>query len=164
MHYPDEHIKDLMYGAVLRDIGMVQVSDLIVRSPRELLKEEWEILKMHPIDGAEMLRKMKFSQHTINIVLSHHERFNSEGYPNQLEGNQIPLGARIVAVVESYAAMLQDRPTRPALSSEQALNTLRENWGMRYDPDVVQTFIEIVEEEIRTGNVVENRSREMLRL
>ena len=151
LHYPEEHIRDLMYGTVLRDIGMIKVSDLIVRSPRELMPEEWEIIKRHPIDGAEMLRKMKFSEHAINVVLSHHERFNGEGYPNGLQGKQIPMGSRIVSIVESYAAMLQERPTRPSLTQEEALNTLKENWGNRYDPDVVKAFVEIVENELRTG-------------
>jgi HD-GYP domain-containing protein (c-di-GMP phosphodiesterase class II) len=151
LHYPEEHLRALMYGTVLRDIGMIKVSDLIVRSPRELMPEEWEIIKRHPIDGAEMLRKMKFSEHAINVVLSHHERFNGEGYPKGLQGKQIPMGSRIVSIVESYAAMLQERPTRPALTQEEALNTLKENWGNRYDPDVVKAFVEIVENELRTG-------------
>lgn len=154
MHYPEEHVRDLIYGTVLRDIGMIKVSDLIVRSPRELQDEEWEIIKQHPIEGSEMLRNMNFSEHTSNIVLYHHERFNGQGYPHGAQGTQIPLGARIVSVVESYAAMLQDRPTRPALSTEEATNTLKENWGMRYDPDVIAKFVEIIEEEIRTGKKV----------
>ncbi|MDH4037157.1 MAG: HD domain-containing protein [Candidatus Krumholzibacteria bacterium] len=150
-HYPQEYLRDLMYGTVLRDIGMIKVSDLIVRSPRELMPEEWEIIKQHPTDGSKMLTNMKFSSHVTDIVLHHHERFNGEGYPNGKQGQDIPLGARIVSVVESYAAMLQERPTRPALSREEALNTLKENWGMRYDPEVVRGFIELLEEEIRSG-------------
>jgi putative two-component system response regulator len=140
-----------MYGTVLRDIGMIKVSDLIVRSPRELMPEEWEIIKRHPNDGARMLKDMKFSDHAINVVQNHHERFNGEGYPRGVQGQDLPLGARIVSVVESYAAMLQVRPTRPALSREEALNTLKENWGMRYDPEVIRCFVEVVEEEIRAG-------------
>jgi hypothetical protein len=151
MHYPVEHLRDLMYGTVLRDIGMIKVSDLIVRSPRELMPEEWEIIKRHPSDGAAMLRDMKFSDHATTIVLHHHERFNGEGYPRGIQGQDIPLGARIVSVVESYAAMLQERPTRHALTREEALNTLKENWGMRYDPEVVCSFVEVVEDEIRAG-------------
>lgn len=151
MHYPDEHVRDLMYGTVLRDIGMIKVSDLIVRSPRELMPEEWEIIKLHPTDGARMLKDMKFSAHVTGVVQNHHERFNGEGYPSNVQGQDIPLGARIVSVVESFAAMLQVRPTRPALSREEALNTLKENWGMRYDPEVIRCFVEIVEEEIRSG-------------
>jgi hypothetical protein len=161
LHYPEEHIRDLMYGTVLRDIGMIKVSDLIVRSPRELMPEEWEIIKRHPIDGGEMLRKMKFSEHAVGIVLAHHERFNGEGYPNGVQGKQIPPGARIVSIVESYAAMLQERPTRPALTKEEALNTLKENWGMRYDPDVVKAFVEIVEIELRTGEKVHEEKFEL---
>ncbi len=151
MHYPDEHVRDLMYGTVLRDIGMIKVSDLIVRSPRELMPEEWEIIKRHPSDGAKMLKDMKFSAHVTEVVQHHHERFNGDGYPNGVQGQEIPLGARIVSVVESYAAMLQARPTRPALSREEALNTLKENWGMSYDPEVIRCFVEIIEEEIRSG-------------
>jgi HD-GYP domain-containing protein (c-di-GMP phosphodiesterase class II) len=151
MNYPDEHVRDLMYGTVLRDIGMIKVSDLIVRSPRELMPEEWEIIKRHPSDGARMLKDMKFSDHAVNVVQNHHERFNGEGYPRGVQGQDLPLGARVVSVVESYAAMLQVRPTRPALSREEALNTLKENWGMRYDPEVIRCFVEIIEEEIRAG-------------
>jgi hypothetical protein len=164
LHYPEEHLRDLMYGSVLRDIGMIKVSDLIVRSPRELMPEEWEIIKRHPTEGTEMLRKMKFSDHAITIVLSHHERFNGEGYPDGLQGKQIPLGARIVSVVESYAAMLQERPTRPALTQEEALNTLKENWGMRYDPDLVKAFAELVEAELRTGNRIQDQKFELFSL
>jgi hypothetical protein len=161
IHYPDEHIRDLVYGTVLRDIGMIKVSDLIVRSPRELMPEEWDVIKRHPVDGADMMRRMSFSEHAVKIVLCHHERFNGEGYPNGIQGQQIPLGARIVSVVESYAAMLQERATRPALTCEEALNTLRENWGMRYDPDVVRHFVDIVEREIRTGETVADRKLEL---
>ena len=164
MHYPEEYLRDLMYGAVLRDIGMIKISDLIVRSPRELVKEEWEIIKRHPIDGAEMLLSMNFSSHTTDIVMSHHERFNGEGYPNGLTGQGIPLGARIVSVVESYVAMIQDRPTRPALPKEEALNALKENWGIRYDPDVINEFAVIIEDEIRTGQDVKNQGSEILSL
>ena len=151
MHYPDEHIRDLMYGTVLRDIGMIKTSDLILRSPRELMQEEWEVIKKHPAEGAGMLQKMNFSKHTQDIVMYHHERYNGEGYPSALAGPQIPVGARILSVVESYAAMLQDRPTRPALSREEAIATLEENWGLRYDPEIVDVFIEVIDEEMRTG-------------
>jgi HD-GYP domain-containing protein (c-di-GMP phosphodiesterase class II) len=163
MHYTEENISDLMFGIVLRDIGMIKVSDLILKNPRELNNEEWEIIKQHPIDGAEMLKKMKFSNHAVEIVLHHHERFNGEGYPNNLRAAEIPLGARIVSVVESFGTMLQDRPTRPALSEEEALNVLKENWGMRYDPEVVQNFAEIIENEIRTGEKVQYTDNELFK-
>jgi HD-GYP domain-containing protein (c-di-GMP phosphodiesterase class II)/anti-anti-sigma regulatory factor len=148
MDYPEEHFTDLIYGTVLRDMGMVKVSDLIVRSPRELTKDEWRIIKRHPEDGAEMLRRMKFSEHTIDIVLSHQERFNGEGYPRGMRGREIPLGSRIISVVESYAAMIHERPNRPALSEREALDTLKENYGLRYDREIVGHFAAIIEKEL----------------
>jgi hypothetical protein len=161
-NYPAPHMKELMHGTMLRDVGMIKVSDLIVKSDRELKDDEWVAIKQHPVEGSDMLRSMGFSSHTCDIVLFHHERFNGGGYPNGVRGTQIPLGARIVSVVESYAVMLQERPTRPALSSEQSLSTLKENLGKRYDPDVVAAFAEIVEEEIRTGRKASYESRELL--
>ncbi len=148
MDYPEEHFKDLVYGTVLRDMGMVKVSDLILRSPRDLTKEEWEIIKRHPEDGAEMLSRMKFSDHVIGIVRTHHERFNGEGYPYGLRGKEIPLGSRIISVIESYAAMIHERPTRPALSEREALGALKENYGLRYDREVIMHFARIMEKEI----------------
>jgi hypothetical protein len=162
MHYPEERIKDLIHGTMLRDVGMIKVSDLIVQNERELKEEEWAAIKRHPVEGADMLRSMSFSEDTCNIVLFHHERFNGGGYPQGVRGTEIPLGARIVSVVESYAVMLQKRPTRPALSSEQSLSTLNENLGKRYDPDVVAAFVEIVEEEIRTGRKTRYKNGELL--
>jgi hypothetical protein len=161
-HYPEAHIRDLMHGTMLRDVGMIKVSELIVQSDRELKGEEWTAIKRHPVDGSDMLRSMGLSDHTCDIVLFHHERFNGGGYPQGVRGTQIPLGARIVSVVESYAVMLQERPTRPAFSSEQSLSTLKENLGKRYDPDIVAAFVEIVEEEIRTGRKANHKNRELL--
>jgi hypothetical protein len=152
MHYPEENLRDLLYGTVLRDIGMLNTGSLIVKSPRELLQEEWDVIKQHPAEGTQMLEKMGFSKHACDVVLYHHERYNGEGYPEGLSGPEIPLGARILSVVESFAAMLHDRPNRPALTREEALNTLQENWGLRYDPEVVKVFMQVVEEDARGGS------------
>ncbi|MBP2681761.1 MAG: putative hdig domain protein [Candidatus Krumholzibacteriota bacterium] len=162
MHYPEEHSRDLLYGTVLRDIGMLN-TNLVVRNPRELQPEEWEAIKQHPLEGARMIEKMGFSSHTCEIVLYHHERYNGEGYPEGLSGAQIPLGARIISVVESYAAMLHDRPHRPAISPEEALNTLAENWGLRYDPEVVTAFVQTIEEETRTGKITGHRGIDLIK-
>ncbi|MDZ7859399.1 MAG: HD domain-containing phosphohydrolase [Candidatus Krumholzibacteriota bacterium] len=147
LNYPDEHFKDLIYGTVLRDMGMIKISDLIIKTPRELSKNEWSIIKKHPDDGAEMLRRMGFNNHVVDIVKSHHERFNGEGYPRGLRGKEIPLGGRIISVVESYSAMIHDRPTRAALSEKEALNTLKENYGLRYDREITRTFARVMERE-----------------
>lgn len=148
MGYPDEWFKDLIYATVLRDMGMIKVSDLIVRSPRELTQGEWEVIKKHPEDGAEMLKRMKFNDTVVEIVKCHHERFNGEGYPNGLRGREIPSGSRIISVVESYAAMISERPNRPAFSDKEALEILKENYGLRYDREVVSAFTNIMEKEL----------------
>ena len=148
MNYPEERFKDVIYGTVLRDMGMIKISDLILRSPRDLTKEEWGIIKKHPEDGSEMLRRMQFSGDVVEIVRSHHERFNGEGYPRSLRGKEIPLGALIISVIESYAAMISERPNRPARSDKEALDSLKENYGLRYDREVVTRFVKIMEREI----------------
>jgi len=163
LHYPEEHLRDLLYGTVLRDIGMLNTGSLIIKSPRELLQEEWEIIKQHPAEGAQMLEKMGFAKHACDIVLYHHERYNGEGYPKGISGLQIPLGARVLSVVESYAAMLHDRPNRPALTRDEALNTLEENWGLRYDPEVVNAFTQVVEEESRNEGRARPRGIDLIK-
>lgn len=163
LHYPEEHLRDLLYGTVLRDIGMLSASNYIVKSPRELVPEEWEVIKHHPVEGAATLERMGFSEHTCSVVRSHHERYNGEGYPDGLAGPHIPLGARILSVVESYTAMLHDRPTRPALTAEEALNTLEENWGLRYDPEVVKAFSQTLEEDARRPRKEKRRGIDLIK-
>ncbi len=147
INYPSDQIRDLVYGTVLRDIGMIEISDLVLKSPRSLSPEEWQLIKQHPLTGVNILSAMEFSQTITDVVLYHHERFNGEGYPHGLRGAAIPLSARIVSVVESFVAMTRDLPYRAALSRGEALEVIRENWGMRYDAEVLQAFLEIIEEE-----------------
>ncbi len=147
LNYPSEQMRDLLYGTALRDIGMIEISDLVLKSPRKLSPEEWKLIQRHPISGVELIRSMDFSDVACDVVLHHHERFNGEGYPHGLRGTAIPLGARIVSVVESYVAMTHELPYRAALSSEETIEVLKENWEMRYDPDVVEAFVRILEAE-----------------
>ena len=144
MNYDRDRRLDLLYGAVLRDVGMVEISDLVLKSPRNLSPEEWKLVQRHPIAGAEILRSAEFSDVTCDVVLHHHERFNGEGYPHRLRGTAIPQGARIVSVVESYVAMIRDTPYRAALVPDEAVAVLEENWEMRYDPVVVEVFVDIL--------------------
>ena len=147
MNVDKEQRRELLYGAVLRDVGMIEISDLVLKSPRSLSPEEWKLVQRHPISGVDILRAMRFSDLTCDVVLHHHERFNGEGYPHGLRGTAIPQGARIVSVVESYVAMIRDTPYRTALSAEEARAVMLENWEMRYDPIVIEVFIAILESE-----------------
>jgi len=146
-HNPDE-MRDLIFATVLRDIGMIEISDVVLRSPRKLSPEEWKLVQRHPIHGAEILRDLDFSEDTCATVMHHHERYNGEGYPHGLRGHAIPAGARMISVVESYLAMTRELPYRAALSKQEAMDVLLENWEMRYDPEIVGAFIDILKVEV----------------
>jgi hypothetical protein len=144
MNVDRSELPDLLYGTIMRDIGMIEISDLVLKSPRKLSPEEWKLVQRHPIAGAEILAGMSFSEVACDVVRHHHERFNGQGYPHNLRGTAIPIGARLVSVVESFVAMLRDAPYRPALSEKEALSVLQENWEMRYDPNVIEHFIALM--------------------
>jgi HD-GYP domain-containing protein (c-di-GMP phosphodiesterase class II)/ABC-type transporter Mla MlaB component len=145
LDYPKEHLKSLVYGAVLRDIGMITVSGLILKNPAHLSEEEWSLIKQHPLRGAQILEEMNFPKEVIAIVLNHHERWGGEGYPNGIRGQEIPLGARIVSLVDAYVAMTSERPYRRALPYEKARQVIAENWGSPFDPNVIEIFLNVLD-------------------
>ena len=145
LDYPKEHLKSLVYGAVLRDIGMITVSGLILKNPAHLSEEEWSLIKQHPIRGAQILEEMNFPKEVIAIVLNHHERWGGEGYPSGIRGKEIPLGARIVSLVDAYVAMTSERPYRRSLPYEKARQVIAENWGSPFDPNVIEIFLSVLD-------------------
>lgn len=152
LDYPKEHLKSLVYGAVLRDIGMITVSGLILKNPAHLSEEEWALIKQHPVRGEQILEEMNFPKEVIAVVLNHHERWGGEGYPNGVRGQEIPLGARIVSLVDAYVAMTSERPYRRALPYEKARQVIAENWGSPFDPSVIEIFLSVLDK-------IERRSR-----
>jgi len=130
---------------VLRDIGMITVSGLILKNPAHLSEEEWALIKQHPLRGAQILEEMNFPKEVIAIVLNHHERWGGEGYPNGIRGQEIPLGARIVSLVDAYVAMTSERPYRRALPYEKARQVIAENWGSPFDPSVIEVFLTVLD-------------------
>jgi HD-GYP domain-containing protein (c-di-GMP phosphodiesterase class II) len=151
LQFPADSLRDLVYGAVLRDVGMLKVSESLLRSPADLSGDQWESIRRHPQEGASIMRQMRFNPLAVDVVLHHHEAYNGEGYPLGLRGRTIPLGARIVAVAESYVKMTMDRPYRKALGKAEALESLAENWGLRYDPLVVDALVRVVNRELSIG-------------
>jgi len=143
--------RDLVYGALLRDIGMIPLGDLILHSPQTLTKEQWGILRAHPEEGLRMLAHLPLSETIRDVVHCHHERFNGEGYPRGLKGLDVPLAARLVAVVENYVAMVTDLPRRAALSHEEAIKILQDNLGERYDPEIVDLLMSVLNRESVLG-------------
>jgi len=155
LNYPKPQLRTLIYGSVLRDIGMITVSNLILKNPAHLSEEEWAVIKQHPLRGAQILEEMDFPREVIEVVRNHHERWCGEGYPSGIRGTAIPLGARIVALVDAYVAMTSERPYRRALPYEKARRVIAENWGTPFEPGVVDAFLAVLDR-------LEKRSRQRL--
>lgn len=133
-------------GALLHDVGKIGVRDSILLKPGKLSEEEWVEMKKHPQIGYSILQSIEFLSPAAEIVLCHQERWDSKGYPNGLGGEDIPLGARIFAVVDTFDAMTSDRPYRKALSFEVAWNEIRSCSGTQFDPRVADAFLGILPE------------------
>ncbi len=134
----------LSYAAYLHDVGKVKVPDEILNKPGPLTDVEWDEMRRHPDYGAEMLREKEFLTDAAKIVRAHHERYDGTGYPRGLKGEEIPIEARIIAVVDAYDAMTSDRPYRKALTKEQAIEELKKNAGTQFDPRVVTAFLAVI--------------------
>lgn len=133
----------LRLGARLHDIGKIGVPDDILRKPGELTEQEWALMKLHPVIGAEILALVRPLHRVIPIVKHHQERYDGTGYPDGLAGEEIPLGARILAVVDAYSAMTDDRAYRRGLGPEEALAELERGAGTQFDPKVVEAFLRL---------------------
>jgi len=139
----DAHLVHIRRGALLHDIGKMGVPDSILHKNTDLSDEEWQIMRQHPKYAFELLLPVSYLQPALDIPYNHHERWDGQGYPRQLKGEQIPLAARIFAVVDVWDALTSDRPYHPAWSEEAALEYLRTHSGTRFDPRVVAEFIKM---------------------
>ena len=132
-------------GAILHDVGKLGVADAVLRKPGKLNEEEWKEMRRHPELGYRMLKDIRFLQSSLDIVLSHQERYDGTGYPQGLKGEQIPLGARIFAVADTFDAMTSDRPYRNALDIAAAREEIRRFSNSQFDPRVADAFLSIEE-------------------
>jgi putative nucleotidyltransferase with HDIG domain len=133
-------------GALLHDIGKMGVPDRILLKPGPLTAEEKEVMRRHPQYAYDMLWPIEHLRPALDIPYCHHERWDGSGYPRQLKGEQIPLAARIFAVVDVFDALTSDRPYRPAWPREKALEHIRRQAGRHFDPRVVEVFLRLIEE------------------
>jgi len=129
---------------LLRDAGMLAFPGEIWKKKGKLTKKEFEMIKKVPLRGASLLSSISSLKPVLPIVLHHRERFNGKGYPDGLKGEEIPIGARIVAVVDSFVAMLSERAYRERMTIEQALKEIQANSGTQFDPKVVDCFLKVV--------------------
>ena len=136
----DEQTQQIHWGALLHDVGKIGVPDSILHKPGALSEKEWEAMRKHPQIGYAMLSEIMFLKPALDVVLYHHERFDGNGYPKGLKGENIPSSARIFAVTDTYDAMTSDRPYRKACSSADAINEIHRLSGIQFDPKVVIAF------------------------
>jgi diguanylate cyclase (GGDEF)-like protein/putative nucleotidyltransferase with HDIG domain len=139
-------IRAIEAAALLHDMGKLAVPEYILNKPGPLTPAEFEKMKLHSSVGADILSAIDFPYPVVPIVRHHHENWNGTGYPDGLSGTEIPVGARILSVVDCFDALTSDRPYRPRLSDKEAIQILRDRRGSMYDPVVVDTFIEVHEE------------------
>jgi len=131
----------------LHDIGKIGVSNALLDKPDRLTPDEFEVIKSHPGRGGKILEPIKAYSSELNIVVQHHERFDGNGYPKGLSGEQIDYGARIVAVADVFDAVSSDRPYRKGWEFDQCVGLIQDGRGLAFDPGVVDGFLQIVARE-----------------
>ncbi len=143
--FDEAHLPHIRRGVLLHDIGKMGIPDAILRKPGPLNDAEWEVMRQHPVFAYNMLKEIDYLEPALTIPLYHHERWDGSGYPEGLEGEDIPLEARIFSVVDIWDALTSDRPYRAAWSEEKTLQYLQEQAGKELDPHVVEVFLEIIQ-------------------
>ena len=136
--------EEVCYGFMLHDVGKVGIPDAILNKRGPLTEREWGTMRRHPEIGLEIVDPIGFSRVATDVILCHHERWDGSGYPLGLSGEQIPLVARTFSVVDAYDAMTSERPYRPAMSEEEALEVIDLDAGKRFDPEITDTFVDVV--------------------
>ena len=137
----DEERRHMYYGALLHDIGKMSIPDKILHKSGILTSEEWEIVKRHPTQAYQLLKDIEYLQQAIEIPYCHHEKWNGEGYPRGLKGDEIPLSARIFAVVDVWDALISERPYKKAWAREDVIQYMKEQSGIHFDPKVLEIFL-----------------------
>ena len=150
MGLPFYEIKKIFHSALLHDLGKMAIPDGILNKPGPLSEKEWEEVRKHPGKSEEILKSLSFVTF-LPIIRHHHERYDGTGYPDKLSADMIPLGARILAVADSFEAMTRDRSYRKALSKERAIEEIKRCSGSQFDPKVVMAFLEVLRNEMEKG-------------
>ena len=144
INLPEDEVQRISLGALLHDVGKIGIPENVLKKPGKLDDDEWQIMKQHPVIGAEkVLAPNEALRDLIPMVKYHHEHVDGSGYPEKLKGEEIPLAARIVAVADTFHALISDRPYRKGMSVEKACEILKEGAGKYWDSDLIRHFIAI---------------------
>lgn len=139
-----QDLEDLRYGAMLHDVGKIGVSDGVLQKPGRLSEDDWREMKKHPVIGEQILKPVPRLAQAAKIVRHHHERYDGSGYPDGLSGTDVPLGARVLTVVDSFSAIIDERVYKEARPVAEALQELRRCSGSQFDPEVVEIFTGLI--------------------
>jgi len=142
---PSAQIEIIRQACRLHDLGKIGIHDYILSKSGKLTPEEWKEVKMHSLRGAQILQPIGFLKEVAELIRQHHERFDGKGYPYNLRGRDIQLGARIMTVADAFDAMTSERPYRKALTLSQAIAELKNFSGTQFDPDVIKIFLQVLE-------------------
>jgi HD-GYP domain-containing protein (c-di-GMP phosphodiesterase class II) len=142
-----EELEDLEVACLFHDVGKIKTPDSILLKPGSLTESEWEIMQKHPVYAYQLLSPIPYLRPALDIPYYHHEKWDGTGYPNGLKGAQIPLAARVFAIIDVWDALRSDRPYRPAWSYERSLEYIRSHTGINFDPQVVVAFLRMLAEE-----------------
>jgi len=157
---PDEVF---LAGILLHDVGKIFTPKEILYKPGPLTPEEWEVMRRHPVDGAEILEQIDGLKEMAQIVRYHQESYDGSGYPEGLKGEQIPIGARIATAVDAFDAMITNRPYRKGMPVQKAIEELRRHSGRQFDPLIVDAIIEIYEEgKLKPGHIPDPASSQAM--
>jgi len=147
---PEEDLEVLGYVASVHDVGMGQIDLSVIQEPGQLDEAAWAKVALHPLRSAEIVKPIEFQEQVTEIILAHHERMDGRGYPKGLKGDEIPVGARIIAVLDAFESMTIGRPYRQAMGHTEALQELVRHKGTQFDPRVVDAFTQLFETEENT--------------
>ncbi|OGW75209.1 MAG: hypothetical protein A2Z72_03990 [Omnitrophica bacterium RBG_13_46_9] len=140
----NHELQNLQYATLLHDAGELMIPEHVLKKKGKLTDKEYRLIREHPLKGAKIIKSLKSLKSIAPIIMYHHESFNGEGYPKGLKGSEIPLGARIVAVVGTFEALIAKRPYRVALSIDRAIEEIKKNSGRQFDPKIVEAFLKTV--------------------
>jgi len=144
IHLNEKQLESLKYASLLHDAGKADIPAAILTKTTKLTDEEYDIIKKHPVKGAQILRPLQVLRPVIPIIMYHHEKYNGPGYPSQLKGGQIPLGARIMSVADAFEAMVYGRPYRQRKDISSAIKEVKRKSGTQFDPKIVEAFLKVI--------------------
>jgi diguanylate cyclase (GGDEF)-like protein/PAS domain S-box-containing protein len=147
LNLPKEDVELIKQAAMLHDLGKIGISENILLKKGKLNKKEFDEIKRHPQIGADIIRPIQFLRDLIPFIYYHHERWDGKGYPTRIKGEDIPLGARVIAIADVYQALISDRPYHKAFTKSAAIDIIKKSSGTQFDPRVVSAFLAVVSKE-----------------